>query len=272
MPPADLEDLIGTIYAAAAQPQGWGRVLREVTQLISGSAAGMHVHNTAGSSFTFHADYNNDPAAFEEYVQHYHQINPLIEPLGRVTVGAVASDRLLVPREKMMETEYAQGYCRKFDLGGAAYIIVGKDGPHLSCLTVVQDFRSEPFSGEQLALLQRLAPHLQHSIALSRRFEALRTAIDAMAGTLDQLETGVLLLNSAGTVIHANAAAEALLRRRDGLCSINGKLCCTDPEANSCTRRRAAGCADHQVQARRVRDGKTRGRAAAPVSAGGTAA
>jgi DNA-binding CsgD family transcriptional regulator len=243
---ANLENLIGTIYAAAPEPQGWGRVLRELTQLISGSAAGMHVHDSAGTSFTFNADYNNDPAAFGEYVQHYHQINPLIEPLSRLPAGAVVSDRSLVPREILMKTEYAQGYARKFGMGGAAYIAVGREGAHRSCITIIQDIRSEPFSSQQLALLQRLSPHLQRSLALNRRFEALRLAMDAMSGTLDRLEMGVLLLNGSGTVIHANAVGEALLCRRDGLYAVQGKLRCTDPEA------------EHALETA-VRDALTRG-------------
>ena len=228
----DLEDLIGTIYAAAAEPRGWADVLRELTQLISGSCAALHVHSTAGTSFAFDMDYNADPVALAEYAQHYYKINPLMGPLARVPVGATVCDRSLLRWDEFVKCEYYQDYGRRYDMGGSATIVLGGEGAYRSCLGILHRWGAEPFSEEQLALLRRLTPHLQRAIAINRRFDALHAAMDAVAGTLDRLETGVLLLNGFGMVVHANSAAEALLRCKDGLFAVRGKLRAADPAAN----------------------------------------
>ncbi len=220
----NLENLIGTIYAAAAEPHGWADVLREVTQLLSGSAAALHVHSMAGTSFTFDTGYNLDPAACAEYVQHAYKINPLIAPLARVAAGAVVSDRALLPRETMLKSEYHRDYGRRHDMGGSATAILGSDGPYQSCLGIVHGWRAEPFPEEKLALLRRLTPHFQRALDINRQFDALRATTEAMSATLDRLETGVLLLDGRGAIVHANAAAVALLRRKDGLYAVFGKL------------------------------------------------
>jgi DNA-binding CsgD family transcriptional regulator len=226
---ANIEDLIGTIYAAAAEPRGWGEVLRDVTQRISGACAALHVHCTAGTSFAFDAAYDLDPAASAEYLQHYHKLNPLIEPLARVPAGTAVGDWALARREETIRSEYYQDYGRRYDMGGSATLILGKDGPFQSCLGIVHGWRAEPFSNEALVLLRRINPHIQRAIDIGRRFETLRAATEAFSGTLDRLEMGVMLLDGRGTIAHANAAAVGLLRRRDGLYAVLGKLYAAGP-------------------------------------------
>jgi DNA-binding CsgD family transcriptional regulator len=228
----ELEDLIGAIYAAAAEPQGWTDVLRTVTELVSGCGAGLHMHSAKGT-FGINIDYNLDPAALDAYVRYYHAINPLMAPLARVPAGAVVSDRGLLPREVMVNSEYDQGYGRAFDIGGSATMVLACHGQHQSCLGILHSRSAEPFSQEHLALLGRLTPHFQRAIAINRKFEALRAEKDVLGGTLDRLEMGVLLLDTLGKVLHANAAAEALLRRGDGLFAAHGKLCATDSATNN---------------------------------------
>jgi DNA-binding CsgD family transcriptional regulator len=109
-------------------------------------------------------------------------------------------------------------------MGGSATAVLGSDGPYQSCLGIVHGWRAEPFSKEALDLLGRLTPHFQNAIAIGRKFDALRAATSAMSGTLDRLEMGVLLLDTRGIAVHANAAAAALLRSKDGLYTVFGKL------------------------------------------------
>jgi DNA-binding CsgD family transcriptional regulator len=221
----DLDGLIGTIYAAGTDPRGWAEVVRKITQRISGVGGALHVHSVTGTAFTFDADYNIDPAGIEEYVQHYHRFNPLIEPMSRLPVGSVAGDGVLVPREEIVKTGYYRDYGRRFGIGGSVTIVLGSDGPFLSCLGILHGWRADPFSDGKLALLRRLTRHFQRAIAINRQFETFRAEKDAMSGTLDLLEMGVVLLDGRGVILHANAAAVSLLRRRDGLHAAFGRLC-----------------------------------------------
>jgi DNA-binding CsgD family transcriptional regulator len=224
MPYTETDNLIGAIYGAATDPGRWADVLGSVTGLMSGACAALHVHSTAGSSFAFHQPYNLDPGAIEEYVQHYYKLNPLMAPLSRQPVGAIVSDWELMPREEMLRTDYHRDYGRRHDMGGSTTIILGSHGPFQSCIGVVHGWRADPFCNEKQALLRRLAPHFRRAIGIGRDYEALRAAGNAAKGALDLLQMGVLLLDCRGVIVHANAAGEALLRAKDGLFAIYGKL------------------------------------------------
>jgi PAS domain-containing protein len=169
----------------------------------------------------------------EAYIGYYCTVNPLLEPLARLPAGSVISDRALIPHDAMTNTEYFADYGREFDMGGSATMVLGKDGPHQSCLGILHGWRAEPFSTAQLELLSSLTRCFQSAVAISRRFELLRAENLTQDGTLDSIGTGILLLDERGALIRANAAAEDLLRREDGLRTQAGKLYSADPRVEA---------------------------------------
>lgn len=68
---------------------------------------------------------------------------------------------------------------------------------------------------QHLAPLRLLAPHLRRAVTIARLIEVHRQAAGTFAETLDALTSAVLLLDGALAVVHANAAAQALLRTRE---------------------------------------------------------
>jgi DNA-binding CsgD family transcriptional regulator len=53
-----------------------------------------------------------------------------------------------------------------------------------------------------------------------------------MADALDSLSAGIFLVDAAGRIVHANAAAHLVLARGDVLCGPAGRLAACDAEAN----------------------------------------
>ena len=83
------------------------------------------------------------------------------------------------------------------------------------------------------ARLQQLAPDLERILALRGRLIAAERRALRLAESLDALSAAVIHAGANGAVIYANAAAEALLRRDNGLCVHAGVLRAAEPDARA---------------------------------------
>lgn len=79
------------------------------------------------------------------------------------------------------------------------------------------------------AVLTRLLPHLRRLSAVRARLECSETGAALLAAALDEIQDGLLITDAAGHLRHANARAEALLKARDGLAVVGGRVTPRDP-------------------------------------------
>ncbi|MBS0509370.1 MAG: helix-turn-helix transcriptional regulator [Proteobacteria bacterium] len=75
-----------------------------------------------------------------------------------------------------------------------------------------------------IAPLRLLAPHLRRAVTILRLLDVQRLALSSFAQALDALASAVLLVDSSLAIVHANAAAEALLAARDALDAGAGRV------------------------------------------------
>jgi DNA-binding CsgD family transcriptional regulator/PAS domain-containing protein len=119
----------------------------------------------------------------------------------------------------------------------------------LSAFGVYRGRRFGDFDSEEVALLERLVPHLAHALSVHRRMSAARVHQHRAEVALSLLNVAICLLTADGRIIFANRAAEDLLRRCDGLRLRRGQLAADDPAE---TGRLAGAIAGAAKEPRRV--------------------
>ena len=77
---------------------------------------------------------------------------------------------------------------------------------------------------DQLALIERLRPHIRHFVVVRQALAAADALGATLTGLLDNSRIGVLHLDRAGRVLAANAPALDVLRRGDALSDKGGTL------------------------------------------------
>ncbi|MGO9544452.1 MAG: helix-turn-helix transcriptional regulator [Rhodomicrobium sp.] len=222
------EYLIDLIYAAAEDPREWERVLAALTNTLSATGAAIHAAPASENGFSFGLAYGADPESLTSYAEYYNSVNPLTAPLSRVPIGVAVADHQLVPRSDLVRTEFYNDYGLRFRLGGAVMLQLTPD----SQLSVVGR-GSDVFSDGQVALVQRLKPHLLRALSLNARLAALQAGLDTFQSALDRLEVAVILLNEKGAICYSNEPAIELMSKRDGLTANRDLLCATDSDAQS---------------------------------------
>lgn len=109
-------------------------------------------------------------------------------------------------------------------LGGALRIgdVVAEFGFHRG--------RSQQAFGEaEVRALAAQVEHLRRLVVIRHRLWAAERQQAALAGAQDALGYGVITLSAAGRLLQQNRAAEAILRREDGLAVRSGRLIATAP-------------------------------------------
>ncbi len=154
------------------------------------------------------------------------------EKLARVTAGTTVLSEDLVPYKELQRTRFYADYARYTDICCSVTSVLKRDSGHIAALGVVAE-EPHAFTDTDVDWLRALSPHLTRSIEISRKLHAAEVASDDAHRALSILATPILLLAGDGLLVHANAAAEALLRRGDDLHLRQGRIGTSVPSENA---------------------------------------
>ena len=217
MPSGDpeLSALIDRVYDTAAGFCGWDAVLSDLARLLGGSAAVLGVVGPHCPGRVVQVGV--DPACMARYLERHAGRNELEARSASLPVGAVVTDRCVMPKAEFLRTAYydeclrPQGFHSLLTLRAAR----GERGA-VANVCVLRSAREGEFGAEQVELLSRLAPHLRRAVAVHTRLAEAEGDRRALAGALERLPRAAFLVDGAAAVRLANTAGAALLTTRDG--------------------------------------------------------
>jgi DNA-binding CsgD family transcriptional regulator len=99
----------------------------------------------------------------------------------------------------------------------------------------------DAFAPDELARIDAFFAAMAGPAALHASFRAVRASLEASRSMVDTFATGLIVTDAAGRILFANAAAETLLRRSDGLTSRQGRVVARDPALQSAMAAAIAG-------------------------------
>jgi len=225
----DSEDLLGSIYDAALQPDRWGDALGRIGSQVSAASAFlfsshsdvepeafMHVHNQPAEMLQAFGSYwyTQDEWALAAY------------RTGRMCRGTWVVGSELIPREQLIKTPYFNEFCKPYGVealvGGVLF-----DGsePDRMPFTNVSWYRPPGMPEFQAAEKNRLrafVPHLQRALRIQRNVRSL--ADDRVDKALGAIRVASFVLDRQGRVHHHNQLAAPLLESLPDGCIRFGRL------------------------------------------------
>lgn len=143
------------------------------------------------------------PESVREYVRYYREIDPWTQATFArrlIVPGAVYTGDMLIPTERLRETEYYRDFLLRFDNVDllCAMLHDGSQPPVPTiALSVYRGIGDPPFAAGDIARMQPLIPHLQLATAVSfqltdrdRRLAVQGHALDAARPTAAAVEPG----------------------------------------------------------------------------------
>ncbi|WP_431268456.1 hypothetical protein [Dankookia sp. P2] len=212
--------LTDPFHEAALEPGFWPEALAQLGDAFGGASALLATNHHDGGPHLLEAS-RCDRDLFARFAAEHGSAeeNDYIRQLNAMRAGEVLWRQAVVPDHAWMADPIYRNFLRPQQLWDGLVTPLVKD---TAGYAVVGLYRARAFEDGETALLRAIAPHLQRALRVATRLGALRDRLGASLTALDALAPGIVLADKAGRVLHANAAARAILAEADGLALARG--------------------------------------------------
>lgn len=213
MPEGDLSRIETAILRAALDADAWVGVTQALAETFPGSRPHFAGWDSQLERTVLGAVSGYAPEFVASYDAHYGARNVHAPAWTRMKAGETAFAHEMVGEPVLLASEYYNDWLRpQNDLRGGALIVLasGRDrmfvcGAHVERKAIGST--EEPV----MRALRQLGPLMQHALDVNRMTLGLRLDSAVLRLGLDPRGAALLLLSGRGTLLYANAQAEALL-------------------------------------------------------------
>lgn len=159
-----------------------------------------------------------DPRDYEEeLLGHWSQRNVWGQKRPVRIAGEIVTTREMVTKEELVASEMYNEYLAPRGLHEGLRLSTWAGGGWIQDISLLRSWSAGPFEKRELALAERLLPHLRRSVAVARRLRWAATEAEAGLAAMDATSHAVFLLDRAGIVRRMNQSAERMIEQADGL-------------------------------------------------------
>jgi DNA-binding CsgD family transcriptional regulator len=223
----DLSDLIGAIYDCAVDPALWPATIGRICGVLRCVASQLYLFDRAAGRNLFASGWGEAPEATRRITEVYAADAAALQSATLARWSGDMDDPMVFSRDAPEEfaasrvtIEWARplGYC-----DGITAVVL-QDGPRVGFLAATRHDSVGLVTAREVALMRLIAPHVRRAVAIGNLLDmrALRAA--TLEATLDMVATPVGIVDSAGTVLHANAAAREMFAGTGPARLVDGRL------------------------------------------------
>ena len=223
-----LEILIAAAYEAALDPGKWQTLLDHLASAYRGGS-GIYTQGPAGSRAKVFAFANMPDPVVEHFESQAHAMKPWRAKQASAPEGALLPLFAMIDEASFQKCAYYNEFMAPRDLYYSFNSVLRREGREQIMLTVNRSRRLDDFARDEIALTERLLPHLQRAVRMHRCLAGAQLERGALLRGLEGLGVGVVLATAEGALLFANGVAELVLRRGDGLGARRGRLHAATP-------------------------------------------
>ena len=234
----EYDKLIGLIYDGVNDDAPWNLALARVANAVGAVGVGLGMQDMQTHDFRSLGAVGIDPALDPTY-QRLAPGNRIWQEIGRRREPL--TDQMVMPKADLVRTELFADWFRPQDFYSVmAFPTLFKE----SASAVLVAFRSPSlgdFEADDLTKLGRFAGHFGRALGIRLDREQTADELAAAKLTLDSSRDAILLVDRGLRLIHANAAARAMLDAGGAIRSHQGRLELCDPGTHAKLARMTAG-------------------------------
>jgi DNA-binding CsgD family transcriptional regulator/PAS domain-containing protein len=207
--------LIENLYRAADDPTQWDGALRAIATAMNATAASLFSRSPEGAlSFAFTPGLPKEMVA---EIPKFLGLNVRMNAMRAAGPMKICVDYDHTSEEEMVRHPYYAKFLSRYGHGyyAGAMLIAGAESETKICFLRTRDLG--PFGAAELALFETVLPHLRQAILHALRIEKLNEILSVNQSALERISAGVIALQNDGKPIFTNAAADQILKAKDGL-------------------------------------------------------
>jgi len=228
--PELLSQLIGDIYDAALDSSLWAGVLRQATQFVGGTGAGIYWKDISVQG-ELHYAYNVEPSSVDAYFNHYIRFDPSLTAQFFFKVGEIYNTTNVLPYDEFVETTFYKEWVRPNGWADHLAATLDKTATSFAQFGVFRSERQGLADDNMRQRMQLLVPHVRRAVLIGNVIDLHKEKAGNLSDALDRLGAGVFLVDEHCRIAFANLAAQALLDQATILRTANNNLIAVDPDA-----------------------------------------
>ena len=208
-----LSELIGSIYDCVLDPGRWGQTLTDLRVVFDARTAVLALADRRQGRFLISRTVGIEPYWLEQLAKH----EPEIIRMHEAYSSTLSTDEphILsrhVPVAYRQASPYVQECLKPQGLTDIMGYRLLNTPTRLAEFAVARHELQGPITERQIEIGRFLLPHIRRAVTISNVLDARTIERTRMAEALDGLRCAVVLTDEGGSVLHANRAADALLR------------------------------------------------------------
>jgi DNA-binding CsgD family transcriptional regulator/PAS domain-containing protein len=220
-----LSSVIGDIYDCTLNPAGWTTVLTRITSAVDAAYTTISLASTADLQGRMAAHSPWDPEKLrilnDEYGIHG------IPGLSTVLFGDVDTPWATLSsmtEEEFQNSPFYQNWVKPQGLRDGCITKFAHTADRIGMLGSVTRDDRDIISAEEQHFLALLSPHIRRAALIGDLLDQSRVMTTLYRNALDGLDTAVVLSDAGGTILYANARAQAMFSAATPIMSVEGKL------------------------------------------------
>jgi DNA-binding CsgD family transcriptional regulator/PAS domain-containing protein len=220
-----LLEAVARIRRTELAPETWPEALEAVAECLDArKAVSFRVHTGSGEVRGFR-DLNIGEAAVSRFAAYYRRLDPWLQGFSPAwQAGSPFRCTEIISDSALRRTEYYNDFIKPLDIRFALSSIPLRSDGWMDVLTFFRGVSSEDFDDASLEVFQVLLEHIAQALDIQRRIGLLEHRARGLGAALDRISQAVIVLDGAGRIIHANAAAQEVFNAADGLAVTDGRI------------------------------------------------
>jgi DNA-binding CsgD family transcriptional regulator len=229
----ELSHVIGDIYDASLDPALWPSAIESMCAYVGAASASLHSQDSISRAtdalfWWGHAD--NAPQYFQSYLEKYGKINPIFPGVIFFDVEQPVAVPDVISCEEFVQTRFFREWLAPQSLTDGLFSNLEKGATGCALFTAMRHASAGPVDDRMRRRFELVTPHVRRSMLIGKVVDLHRVEAAELADSLDELVSGMIIVDSDGRVIHANASAHRMIAEANVLRAANGRIAALNPQ------------------------------------------
>ena len=203
--------LIEYAYDATMAPDKWQILIEKFIVALGANTGILREVNYNSGAVGLFSTVGYTPQLKQAYRDHFVHLDLFAPTLKQSPIGEMIHGDTAVPWSQQIKSEFYNDYMRP---QGARYVLgatLARDSQHNLLFGLQRSKKQGDFTESHLKLIALVAPHIAKTMQIHRRIYEVTAQKHWALSALNQLKTGVILLNDRGHPLFINEAADQLM-------------------------------------------------------------
>jgi len=206
----ELSWVIGDIYDASLDPALWPKAIESICGYVGAASASLHSQDCVTRATDVLFSWGREASAphfFKIYLEKYGRMNPVFPGVIFFEIEQPVAVPDVLSCEEFVRTRFFREWLFPQSLTDGLFSNLEKGATRCALFSAMRHAGQGPVDDRMRRRFELITPHVRRSMLISKVIDLHRVEAAMLADSLDQLTSGMFIVDSTGRIIHANTSA-----------------------------------------------------------------